>query len=172
MKKLIAIIVIALVIIGGAYWISGMMKAKPNLSGGTTVDTPSSTATGTTISHLKGVSKGPFIILENSSGEYLADKNGQTLYITTKDQSNASGKIVVSCDAKCETVWPPYLLSPSEPAPDTSNDPLLSKLNLYKRPDGRYQFALGTALLYTYVKDVSRGSTQGTSITGWVLARP
>ena len=165
MIKLIATIVVAIAIIGGAYWLSGIKKDSA-------VPTPTQTQ-GTTPSPTTSdsVTKGPFGIRTGTSGEYLTDKDGMTLYVKIADE-NPSGKITSSCNATCEKTWIPYLLGDNEAAPEKSSDPLLVKLNLFKRSDNKIQFALGTTLLYRYAGDQKVGDTSGTSVSGWAVARP
>jgi predicted lipoprotein with Yx(FWY)xxD motif len=170
MNKALTIIVVLVVVIGGAYWLSTMSKdsyEKP-----ATTNTPAENTSTNTSSNLKLTLKGPFGVVQDSTGSYLANKLGQALYINTKDQSNSSGKITASCDSACEKNWPPFLLANDEAAPDKSSDPLLSKLNLFKRADGKMQYALGTVPLYFYAGDKEAGETKGATVSGWALARP
>ncbi len=167
MKKLIAVIIVAIVIVGGAYWLSGMIKGgysspAPVNSGS---DNPSTTPENTLST------KGPFGITSDATGQYLTDKAGLTLYVNLADE-NASGKINPTCNATCEKTWLPYLLPSNEAAPGQSSDSLLSRVNLFKRADGKTQFALGTKPLYRYVGDVKMGDMAGASISSWAVARP
>lgn len=164
MKKALALIVLLGAILGAAYWYM------------TTADTPTDTrpiseetpepaqTPGLTV-------KGPLAIAQGPAGAYLADKNGRTLYIDIRDES-PTGKITPHCDVNCEKIWPPYLLGANETAPSQSSDALLSKLNLYKRADGRYQFTLGTAPLYYYASDKNQGDMLGSGIPNWKVATP
>src|SRR5262245_37305393 len=142
MSKLITIIVIAVVIIGGAYWLSGMVKSDKKMP----ATEPKTETSGGTQTGPQAMVSGPFKVANDSSGKYLTAQNGMTLYINTKDQGGT--KIAPACNAACEANWPPYLLGDNEVAPDKSGDPLLSKLNLYKRTDGKIQYAIGTTPLY------------------------
>ncbi len=93
-----------------------------------------------------------------------------TLYVNLTDTSK--DKISPACNAACEGNWIPYLLGDTEAAPEQSKDSVLSRTNLFKRPDGKLQFALGTQVLYRYVGDKAAGEMKGASVVNWAVARP
>lgn len=165
MSKAISIIVIALVIIGGAYWFMNMKGGYAPLP-----ETTQSEKQATPDSFFF-TTNGPLGVASDANGQYLTDKTGFTLYTNTQDE-RTDGKIVPSCNLSCEGNWLPYLLGPTEAAPGKSTDSLLSKLNLFTRADTRIQYALGTKPLYRYVNDKRPGDMTGIGISTWVVARP
>ena len=114
--------------------------------------------------------KGPVGVATNESGEYLVTKSGMTLYVNVKD-NNPAGKVTPNCNASCETTWIPFLLGENESAIQASTDPIVSKINLYKRADDKIQYTLGTQPLYTFASDTKFGDMTGTS-GDWMVARP
>ena len=159
MNKVVTVIILAVVVIGGAYWLNLSMNGGYS----TPTNTPDNSATPT--------SNGPINTANGSSGPYLVDRTGMTLYTNTKDE-NLSGKITPSCNAACEQVWLPYLLGATEVAPGKTSDPLLSRLNLFTRADGKTQYALGTKPLYRYASDKKAGDMMGAGVATWIVARP
>ncbi len=164
MTKALTLIILAVAIVFGAYWLSTMTKPGP------TPEIENAVVTENAEPETTLTIKGPLGLMSDAKGDYLTDTVGNTLYVNANDES-ANGKIAATCGAACEKSWPPYLLPADQVAPSKSNDPLLSKLNLFKRTDGRYQYALGTKPLYYSTLDKELGAVTPES-GGWVIARP
>ena len=163
MNKKILILVV-LVVVAGVYWLSTMTPSD--------YGTPNQEETANESESLVTITpKGPVGIATGASGEYLVDRNGLTLYANLTSQ-NSAGKITPSCNALCEKTWPPYLLGETEEGIGQSADPLLSKLNLFRRADGKMQYTLGTTLLYRNVNDAKTGDTNGELTSDWMIATP
>ncbi len=171
MNKALSIVVVLAVVLGGAYWLSTMSKDTYKAPSGTseTTETAENDNVGSQ-SALNVTVKGPLGLVQSSSGNYISDKQGNTLYVNLKD-GYTNNKLVVHCDATCEQTWTPYLVG-NDPAPEKSTDSLLSKLNVYKRDDGKYQYSIGISPLYRYAGDRNPGDTNGASVSGWMVAKP
>ncbi len=157
MNKAVPIVLAGIVVVGGVYWLSTRDKVTPSESSDNATETP-------VVNETVGTAT-------DSSGGYITDKSGFTLYVNQRDE-NSAGQIIQSCNATCEQSWIPYLLAEGEVAQEASADPVLSKLNLFTRTDGKIQYALGTKPLYRYIGDEKYGDIKGSSITDWVIARP
>jgi predicted lipoprotein with Yx(FWY)xxD motif len=96
---------------------------------------------------------------------YLTNGQVMSLYITSQD---APGKS--NCNLACQTVWQPVLVSGKIIAGSGVN---LANLNIITLPDGSHQVTYLGAPLYTYVKDVNPGDTNGHGVLGvWFLVAP
>lgn len=113
-------------------------------------------------------------LAERGEEVYLVDKDGFAIYYNALRDEREDGQIVPTCDAVCEETWLPYLLAENEESPvEASRDPLMSKVNLFERADGTWQYAIGTKLLYRYSLDTAPGEPLGIDEEeGWILARP
>jgi predicted lipoprotein with Yx(FWY)xxD motif len=101
----------------------------------------------------------------------LVDPAGLTLYVDVKDM-NSKGKIKSVCDAACEKSWLPYIYDPDKMDPLTkSSDPVLSRLNIFTRADGKQQYAYGTQPLYRYISDMKPGDVTGPITGDWLVAQ-
>lgn len=169
MKKQISIILVILLGLAGVYWWKTMNKPADSAPQEKEVgqEQPEEQANA----NFNFSANGPVGTANGSSGKYLTDKNGFTLYVSVKDE-NPSGKITQSCDAQCEKTWSPYLLGEDEVAITGSTDPVLSKLNLFKRADGREQYTLGTQPLYRNINDLKQGDIKGDVSGNWMVAKP
>jgi len=104
------------------------------------------------------VIKDPFysaVVMTKTGGPalYLADPEGKTLYIDSRDTAGSAP----TCTGACLNNWPPFVAG-SGPLP-TGVDP--AKLTTVTRPDGITQSALDGHLLYRFVHDVAPGDTNG-----------
>jgi predicted lipoprotein with Yx(FWY)xxD motif len=96
---------------------------------------------------------------------YLTDGEGMSLYISLQD---ASGKS--NCNAACQTVWQPLLVSGKIIA---GSGVTLANLGIITLPGGTHQVTYLGAPLYTYTKDVNPGDTNGHGVDGaWFLVAP
>jgi predicted lipoprotein with Yx(FWY)xxD motif len=97
-------------------------------------------------------------------GKFIADGDGHTLYLFTKDASNTS-----NCYDKCEQAWPPLL---------TAGQPTLKEgisttvISTTVRKDGSTQLTYNGWPLYYYAKDAAPGDTTGQAVGNvwWVVS--
>ncbi len=90
-------------------------------------------------------------------GEFLTDTNGMTLYTFSND-----GKMKSSCTEDCLTKWPPFYYDNKNF--QTSKDDLSRKMNVFKREDGKFQYAFGEQPVYYYVGDKKAGDVNGNGL--------
>ena len=168
MNKKISIIVVVLLVLFGIYLLSA--KFPMNNS----ADENVAASDNATINGINIKRKGPVGVAKGYEldYEYLVDKFGFTLYATAADAKNNTTDIKTSCDAICEQMWGPYLLGDSDTAIEQSSDPVLSKLNIFNRADGKQQYALGNQPLYRYSGDTKVGDVKGPVESNWMVARP
>jgi predicted lipoprotein with Yx(FWY)xxD motif len=89
-------------------------------------------------------------------GKFLADADGRTLYIFTKDTKDTS-----VCYDKCEAAWPP-LLQDGKPTLGDGLDATL--LGTTQRKDGSMQVTYAGMPLYYYTPDQKPGDTTGQGV--------
>jgi len=101
--------------------------------------------------------------------EYIADKNGMTLYLFTQDTEIAS-----TCFEECAVTWPPFLATRDESETLKFRTDTLSKnLNLFEREPGVVQHAFGNSPLYYYVGDEEPGDVNGHNVDDvWFVIPP
>jgi predicted lipoprotein with Yx(FWY)xxD motif len=86
-------------------------------------------------------------------GRVLVDGRGRTLYLFENDKHGKS-----SCAGQCAAFWPPLIASGKPLATAGAKASLLGTTN---RADGRLQVTYNHHPLYTFVKDTSKGQTNG-----------
>ena len=89
-------------------------------------------------------------------GRILVDGRGRTLYLFEKDKHGNS-----ACTGQCAGYWPPLIAS-GKPLATVGAQPSL--LGTTKRGDGRLQLTYNHHPLYTFVKDTSKGQTNGEAV--------
>jgi predicted lipoprotein with Yx(FWY)xxD motif len=95
-------------------------------------------------------------VAQSSLGRILVDGRGHTLYLFGKDKHGKS-----SCTGQCAGFWPPLIASGKPRAVAGAKASLLGTV---KRPDGRLQVTYNHHPLYTFVKDTSKGQTNGEAL--------
>lgn len=102
-------------------------------------------------------------VAKTTLGSIIADSDGKTLYMYTKDTKDTS-----ACYGACATNWPP-LLADKIDAKDDANAKLIGYT---KRTDGKMQVTYNGMPLYYYAKDTKPGDTTGQNVGGiwFVLA--
>lgn len=97
-------------------------------------------------------------------GKFLADGDGRSLYLFTKDTKNTS-----NCYDKCAQAWPP-LLSPVTPTVMTGVDATL--LGTTMRKDGTSQVTYNGWPLYYFAADKKAGDVNGQAVAKvwWVVS--
>jgi len=99
------------------------------------------------------------IITKNDPlGSFLADDQGRTLYLFTKDTPNTS-----NCYDKCEQAWPPLFTKGAAKAGDGVDAALLGATT---RKDGSSQVTYNGWPLYYFVKDQKPGDVTGQNVGG------
>jgi predicted lipoprotein with Yx(FWY)xxD motif len=92
-------------------------------------------------------------------GRILVDGRGRTLYLFEKDKGGKS-----ACTAQCAAFWPPLIASGK---PVAAAGAKASLLGTTKRPDGRRQVTYNHHPVYTFVKDVRKGQTNGEAVNAF-----
>lgn len=97
-------------------------------------------------------------------GKFLADANGRTLYLLTKDAPNTS-----NCYDKCAQSWPPIVSSAAPALKEGLNSALVGST---KRTDGTSQLTYNGWPLYYYAKDQQPGDVSGQAVgkVWWVIS--
>ena len=97
-------------------------------------------------------------------GKFLADGDGNTLYLFTKDTKGTS-----NCYDKCATAWPPVIPDGSPTLKDGVDSVLISTT---LRTDGSKQLTYNGWPLYYYFKDKAAGDTTGQAVNNvwWVVS--
>jgi predicted lipoprotein with Yx(FWY)xxD motif len=95
-------------------------------------------------------------VASSGLGRILVDGRGRTLYLFEKDKR---GKSV--CTGQCAGFWPPLIASSRSLATAGAKASLLGTT---KRADGRVQVTYNHHPLYTFVKDMRKGQTNGEAL--------
>lgn len=92
-------------------------------------------------------------------GPVLADPDGRTLYISTRDPQGAS-----SCTNGCTRLWRPFLIAGTEPP--------TPPFGAVARPDGTSQWSHAGRPLYLWSGDSGAGDVTGDGVDGaWFALR-
>jgi predicted lipoprotein with Yx(FWY)xxD motif len=95
-------------------------------------------------------------VASSGLGRILVDGSGRTLYLFGKDKHGKS-----ACNGQCAGFWPPLIASGK---PRATAGVKASLLGTVKRADGRLQVTYNHHPLYTFVKDMQKGQTNGEAI--------
>jgi predicted lipoprotein with Yx(FWY)xxD motif/plastocyanin len=97
------------------------------------------------------------ILAQNDAlGSFLADDQGRTLYLFTKDTPNTS-----NCYDQCEAAWPPLFTNGAPAAGDGVDGALLGTTT---RKDGSIQVTYNGWPLYYFAKDQKPGDVTGQNV--------
>jgi predicted lipoprotein with Yx(FWY)xxD motif len=98
-------------------------------------------------------------------GKFLADGEGRSLYLFTKDTKDTS-----NCYGKCETAWPPLLTTSTMPTVTEGMDATL--IGTTKRKDGSTQLTYNGWPLYYFAADLKPGDVNGQAVgkVWWVIS--
>jgi predicted lipoprotein with Yx(FWY)xxD motif len=96
---------------------------------------------------------------KESLGKILVNSRGRTLYLFQKDSGTRS-----ECTGACEANWPPLRASGSPAIGSGANASLLAST---MRSDGSRQITYNNHPLYTFVKDIKAGDTNGEGVTAF-----
>jgi predicted lipoprotein with Yx(FWY)xxD motif len=88
-------------------------------------------------------------------GQILTDPKGLTLYTFTNDKPGVS-----TCSGACLANWPAYLSDEAAPSGLPAN------VSVFKRADGKFQFAWKQLPLYYFANDKVAGDTNGQGVGG------
>ncbi|HLC29168.1 MAG TPA: LPXTG cell wall anchor domain-containing protein [Dehalococcoidia bacterium] len=94
----------------------------------------------------------------NTLGNILADGDGRTLYLYTKDERNKS-----NCSGACLRAWPALL---TVEAPQAGPGVAGNRLATITRDDGTKQVAYNGWPLYYFASDATPGETKGQDVGG------
>ncbi|MBE3597592.1 MAG: c-type cytochrome [Limnochordaceae bacterium] len=104
-------------------------------------------------------------IQDATYGRILADAQGRTLYLFTKDSKNSS-----TCYNQCAEIWPPLLVKDKAMA---GKGVAANLLGTTQRKDGTLQVTYNGWPLYYYAKDSRPGDVNGQGVGGvWFLVSP
>jgi predicted lipoprotein with Yx(FWY)xxD motif len=92
-------------------------------------------------------------------GKILVDSKGRTLYLFTKDSGTKS-----ACLGMCATAWPPLLANGTPTAGSGAKGSLVGTMPRSGAPS---QVTYKGHPLYTFVKDKSRGDTNGQGLSAF-----
>jgi predicted lipoprotein with Yx(FWY)xxD motif len=95
-------------------------------------------------------------VAKTGLGRVLVDGRGRTLYLFAKDKRGTS-----TCTAQCAGYWPPLIAAGK---PLAGPGAKASLLGTTRRADGRLQVTYNHHPLYTFVKDMQKGQTNGEAI--------
>ena len=98
-------------------------------------------------------------VARSTLGNVLVDGRGHTLYLFAKDRHGKS-----SCTGQCAGFWPPLIAAGM---PRAVAGAKASLLGTTKRPDGRLQVTYNHHPLYTFVKDTTKGQTNGEELNAF-----
>jgi predicted lipoprotein with Yx(FWY)xxD motif len=116
------------------------------------------TAPALRASHSAGV--GAKVAVANAGlGRILVNGHGRTLYLFEKDKHGKS-----TCSGQCAAFWPPLITSAK---PVATAGAKTSLLGTTRRADGRLQVTYNHHPLYTFVKDASKGETNGEAVNAF-----
>ncbi len=93
---------------------------------------------------------------DSKLGKFLADANGISLYVFTKDTKDTS-----NCYGKCETAWPPLL---ETGAPTLGDGVDMSLIGSTVRKDGSVQVTYDGMPLYYFAADKKAGDIAGQGV--------
>ena len=103
----------------------------------------------------------PVKIGNSEKGKVLTNEHGMTLYTFAKDKKDKS-----ACNGKCAENWPPLLATAGEKGG--------KGYSIFKRADGKMQWAYKGKPLYTWKKDKKPGDITGNGFLkgAWHIAKP
>lgn len=105
------------------------------------------------------------VVQDATLGKFLADEQGRTLYLFTKDTKDTS-----NCYDNCAKAWPP-LLSAGKPKGMDGVD--ASLLGTTQRKDGTMQVTYKGYPLYYYTPDQQPGDIKGQGVGSvWYVISP
>ncbi|MDQ3287527.1 MAG: hypothetical protein M3Q42_04570 [Pseudomonadota bacterium] len=111
---------------------------------------------------------GELTLVQGQPGPYIADAAGSAVYSLKGDVSGEG------CIDTCLEVWPPMLISESQPSVGAGLQP--NFVSSAPRPDGRQQVTYGNKPLYRYAGDTGTGRTAGHGVEDkwgqWQLVGP
>ena len=105
------------------------------------------------------------VVTSSQAGNVLADENGRTLYLFTRDERNIS-----NCSGNCLTIWPPLTTTSDPKAMPGVSGRILGTIT---RDDGMKQVTYNGWPLYYYAADTNPGDVKGQNVGGiWFVVSP
>jgi predicted lipoprotein with Yx(FWY)xxD motif len=128
----------------------------------------SSGSTGTQSVQGVQTTPGPAFVLGQTSvmstGPFLTDSAGKTLYVFTADAPDQS-----NCSGTCATTWPPLIVAPGIPITGPSG--ATGTFGTITRSDGTTQLTYDHQPLYYYSGDTAAGQINGQGLNNnWYVA--
>ena len=119
-------------------------------------------SSGRAANHSAGAGGVKVGVASSGLGRVLVDGRGRTLYLFEKDKHAKS-----ACAGQCAGFWPPLIAAGK---PLATAGAKASLLGTTKRADGRLQVTYNHHPLYTFVKDTSKGQTNGEALRAFGAA--
>ena len=106
----------------------------------------------------------------NEFGEYIADGEGNSLYLFTNDTRGAGES---TCNGECAETWPALTIDPDEETLEVGDGLDADLLGSLEREDGTIQVAYNGWPLYRFSGDEAAGDTNGQGVGDtWFLVNP
>jgi predicted lipoprotein with Yx(FWY)xxD motif len=100
-------------------------------------------------------------------GPVLTDRQGNTLYLFTKDGKDSGES---TCDGACAKTWPPVRVDGRITVAESVDTGLIGRI---RRPDGTMQVTVGGWPVYSYSKDSAPGEATGHGVGNtWYAVEP
>ena len=131
----------------------GSTGTTGSIYGGSGAGTASAGGSGSAGGTRYGVGALSVKVATSSLGSYLADGQGRTLYLFTRDSAMTS-----SCTGGCASVWPPLTVATAAQAGTGTTASLLGTTT---NGGGQTQVTYDGHPLYYYVGDANPGDTHG-----------
>jgi len=168
--KAILLIVVAAVVLYGGYWLynhyiyqqpgTPVAVAPTNSPVASSSASPTASSSASPTASPTVAQNSVYKMMSDSKGvSYLADENGMTLYIYSKDTAGVS-----NCSGTCITNWPEF-------GPKTEPASLPANITVITRSDKSLQYAWKGMPLYYFVSDKKAGDVTGDGVNGFTLAR-
>ncbi len=105
------------------------------------------------------------VVTNSAAGNILADENGRTLYLFTRDERNKS-----NCSGSCAALWPPLMTTGDPKAIEGASS---RNLGTITRDDGAKQVTYDGWPLYYFSRDEKAGDVKGQNFGGiWFVVAP
>ena len=166
----IAWIVLVIIIVLGGGWFYYSNYYNSNGAGANGAVQTTTTNPGGTANGAAGRTASATVLMASSNtnlGSFLSSPvTGMTLYTFNNDTAGVS-----NCSGQCAVNWPPYRVEPGITLLGAAG--VSGQLGTIARADGGTQLTYGGAPLYTYIKDLKPGDTNGQGVGGvWFVAKP
>lgn len=158
-----AVVVVLAIVAVGAYFLYGNGGQAANYSTTVSVGTTGPTSLATTTVNASAATYTVTLRDNATTGDYLANATGFTLYVTGGDKPNTGTS---SCYGQCAANWPPFYTANLSAAPGIN----VSEFGTIIRTDGTSQLTYKGYPLYLFVADHNPGQITGQGVGGFTVA--